>query len=454
MFAAKKTKRVIVGLMLVAMISISCACLAGCAGGAKTPNAFVTIDINPSIEIITNDKGVVVSVSALNDDAAVLLVDMSFDSMSIDKAVDLILKEAKSLGYISEGEQNAVLITADAGNKTAQLQKALDARVERFAKQAKLNIDLLAASSETNPKLAERAEALGVTFGKMKLIELAMKYDSTLTEAVAKDMPIKELNAILIKARTLEAELLTQELKNEFNMFKAKLEASEEIEEFRLFNEAIQNATAEQLQSFLGDNMTVEELKAQISQLYNQIKAIDLDNISDAIPEAARTVFELAKSGLESAFTAFDNAKTNLKAAIAEGKSKTEIKLLRKALEALEDAFEDAVERVEDAMGDISIVVTKTSDGVKIELSIDLEDYLEEKIETVKDAVFNSLQIKGVNIEDLEDMLEDQFESAADAFEDKLEQELNEYKSNLKTQIDQVKAQLKAEKEALKAINA
>ena len=67
----------------------------------------VTVDINPSIELIIDEENKVVSVTALNDDGNIIIVGETFIGKTSEEAVALIVSIATETGYLVKGEVEA-----------------------------------------------------------------------------------------------------------------------------------------------------------------------------------------------------------------------------------------------------------------------------------------------------------------------------------------------------------
>ncbi|MGD9901324.1 MAG: hypothetical protein AB7S44_02170 [Spirochaetales bacterium] len=82
----------------------------------------VTLDINPSLEIIVDKDENVLAVNGINDDAATLLQGLSLTGLKYYNAIQTILAEAISKGYINAGAQsaieNAVMFAVRGANST------------------------------------------------------------------------------------------------------------------------------------------------------------------------------------------------------------------------------------------------------------------------------------------------------------------------------------------------
>lgn len=183
--------------------------LAACSDlGNEVSGYYVSVDINPSIEFVVDEDDNVESYLFLNEDAAILCVDLDFVGMNIDDAVELFVETATAAGYIDpEGEENAVLITVvtdeedendDEGNE--ERRKAICERIRKrlvthFARKYINSIVL--TEDYTQEDLLLEAEELGISPGKLKLVYAAMFTDETLVKEELIELPVKDLLAIV-----------------------------------------------------------------------------------------------------------------------------------------------------------------------------------------------------------------------------------------------------------------
>ncbi|MDD2446378.1 MAG: PepSY domain-containing protein [Tissierellia bacterium] len=98
------------------------------------PAYALTMDVNPSIEIVSNKLNRVVEVNPLNEDAKELLKDFDLKDRNLHKTVEDLADLMVLKGYISGGKDNVVMITVDdnSANKNAvsSLNKVIAAYLE------------------------------------------------------------------------------------------------------------------------------------------------------------------------------------------------------------------------------------------------------------------------------------------------------------------------------------
>lgn len=83
----------------------------------KVELTYVTIDINPSIQLALNELEEVVEVLPLNDDGDILLSDLNLVGLSLESATNTVMDTATEIGYIDEfGENNEVSINVYSEN--------------------------------------------------------------------------------------------------------------------------------------------------------------------------------------------------------------------------------------------------------------------------------------------------------------------------------------------------
>lgn len=88
-------------------------------GIMDSPVALITIDINPSLELAVTHKGIVKSLSGLNEDGERIKAQISFKGKTYVEVVQAILNEAKKEGYDLKARETIVGIGAlNEGSRT------------------------------------------------------------------------------------------------------------------------------------------------------------------------------------------------------------------------------------------------------------------------------------------------------------------------------------------------
>ena len=161
--------------------------------------AFVTVDINPSIEITLDENGVVATVYGANEDGQVLLygeVEVLV-GMSYEDAIDYITDLAVKLGYL-DAETGTIntSVVADDLEFAEEVQSKLGERIKATATENGITIDidtsdpfsLLCELEELKAKYPDRAEVQSLTPTEYKLaLTLSEREDISIIAALEYD---------------------------------------------------------------------------------------------------------------------------------------------------------------------------------------------------------------------------------------------------------------------------
>lgn len=221
-------------LLTAVLASTMLVSLASCnESSAQKEQAFVSLDINPSIELVLDTNNQVLSVYAANEDAQVLLyAEENLIGLDVDVAVEKITQLAIELGYLSE--ENSVINTSVISLKGEKNQSSLEANV-----QAKL------VSSASSLGLDVSTKIDGNFSLQRKLAALKEKYpnDSTIQNITIEKFKLA-LSASETGEITLEAAV---KLDNE-ELIKIIQDAHQKIEVFA--TDAYNFAKAQALNAF------------------------------------------------------------------------------------------------------------------------------------------------------------------------------------------------------------
>ena len=195
-----KINNIIGGILMKKKIALalSAALVLTLAGGgyayAKTPVAYVSMDINPSVELGVNDFDTVVSVEAYNEDGKNILEGTNLVNSKVKDAVKIVISNAISKKYIKEDGSSVIEITTST-DKTAGAAVELDDVLKDVVDETLTNNDVQAEVETENVALARRDEArkLGITPGKLNLIQKLQALDSRITVEEYKNSSVKDI---------------------------------------------------------------------------------------------------------------------------------------------------------------------------------------------------------------------------------------------------------------------
>ena len=94
-------KRILGSILAIVTLLTATVTLTAC--DKKAEYTRVTMDINPSVELIVDANGGVVSVTALNDDGATLIAGESLCGKPLKTVAEQIVSLAVQTGFLTEG---------------------------------------------------------------------------------------------------------------------------------------------------------------------------------------------------------------------------------------------------------------------------------------------------------------------------------------------------------------
>lgn len=182
-------------------LSLGACIILGSGGGAyayaKTPVAYVSMDINPSVELGVNAFEKVVSVEAYNEDGEKILEGTNLINANVSDAVGTVISNAISDGYITKDVTTTAAVeveittSTDKENVATKLNESLKEVADATLDNNNVDVEV----ETKNVALARRDEArkLGITPGKLNLIQKLQELDSTIDVEDYKDSSVKEI---------------------------------------------------------------------------------------------------------------------------------------------------------------------------------------------------------------------------------------------------------------------
>jgi len=190
----KKEKSPMKKLFVAAASVAACALLT--AGGYayyNTPVNYVSVDINPSIELGINRFGTVVTSESYNEDGELILKEAKLTRMALKEAIDLLIREAAEQGYIAEDGSSVIAVTSESDDDetAAELEEASEEAVNVSLSVKNLNAIVYADCSSL--ELRTEAKELGISPGKYKLVAALQAIDPEINIDDYKDAKITDI---------------------------------------------------------------------------------------------------------------------------------------------------------------------------------------------------------------------------------------------------------------------
>ncbi|MEG1633532.1 MAG: PepSY domain-containing protein [Oscillospiraceae bacterium] len=171
----------------------------------KTVDSIVSLDVNPSVELLSNKFDKVIAANSLNSDGAEILEGLKLKGVDLDTALRAVIGSMVEKGYLSE-LQNSILLTVAGGDaqKNAELEERLTHTIDGILSDKEVTGAILAQTDLDDADIKQISEALAISSGKAALIKsLVDENDDYTLEELAK-LTINELNLLLEKEVTPE----------------------------------------------------------------------------------------------------------------------------------------------------------------------------------------------------------------------------------------------------------
>lgn len=187
-----------------AMVAVSCAIMlsigaVGVYATTQIPNSLITIDVNPSVQLITNLNDQVLDVKALNDDAIAIVKNIDKKG-SVDQVINQVIDNLIAQKYITAADENDILISVSNKNekKTNTLKESIAGNIGSYLKAQAIDATLVTQNVDKKAAIASKNE--GVSFGKSNLVKSLVPLLDGYSEEQLMQMPVKQLVALAKKA--------------------------------------------------------------------------------------------------------------------------------------------------------------------------------------------------------------------------------------------------------------
>lgn len=188
------------------------ACLILVIGGSFGLNAYhidhtvastVSLEVNPSVQIMVNEKERVLEVKALNRDGEIVIGDMDFSGSDINVVVNALVGSMLRNGYLNE-LANSILISVDNNDpvKGTALREKLTKQVNELLESDGFLGAVLSQTLTESNDLQQLADRYGITLGKAQLIQDILNSTTGHTFEELVPFSINELNLLIGAAGT------------------------------------------------------------------------------------------------------------------------------------------------------------------------------------------------------------------------------------------------------------
>lgn len=172
----------------------------------NSPVSYISIDVNPSIELGINRFERVVSAVAYNKDGENVLQKLSLKNVSYIQAIDKILEEEKERKFLTENAQLFFTVISDES----------DAIIKQLEREEAFQI--YGAMTYTSDKTCmQEAHQYEMSFGKYRACMELSQYDESITIEECHGMTIGEIQSRIEKCRQYgqKEEVESEEIESE-----------------------------------------------------------------------------------------------------------------------------------------------------------------------------------------------------------------------------------------------
>jgi hypothetical protein len=158
--------------------------------------AYMSIDVNPSIELGINKQMEVVKLTAFNPDGEKIISHIGvWKKKGVTDIAQMVLKEIKKEGYLNE-KHSMVISTVRTENREEKTEEQLTKNMGEIKEMAKEN-NLQVTVINGTEKEMEKAHQLGITTGKYKEAKIQSVKKKSNQQAVPIQEPENRENKVL-----------------------------------------------------------------------------------------------------------------------------------------------------------------------------------------------------------------------------------------------------------------
>ena len=160
----------------------------------QVPVATVALDVNPSIELTINKQEKILEARALNEEAEEILSAIEYSKQPLQQVVRNLVGVMLQEGYLSQ-ERNTVMVSVE-GKRLEEaegLGELVKEQVRQKLSDEEIEGDIITQAFIPNQDSKDKAEELGISIGKMHMIERIMEQDEEATIEDLEGKPIRDL---------------------------------------------------------------------------------------------------------------------------------------------------------------------------------------------------------------------------------------------------------------------
>lgn len=174
------------------------------AGNAK-PESKITIDVNPSVEIITGKTDRVKDVKPLNEDGEVIIDGMDFKDTDIDVVVNALIGSMAQKGYLTEVKNENVLVSVqnDDAAKAEKIRQQVVGNVRKALSDNNVSATVFNQVVTDDKSAEDLVKQYSISYGKAVFISQLLTIAPDLDAKALSEMTISEI-AALVESKNID----------------------------------------------------------------------------------------------------------------------------------------------------------------------------------------------------------------------------------------------------------
>ena len=160
----------------------------------RITSSIITLDVNPSIQIITNHKDKVLSVKALNEDAEVIVGDNDYKDAKLEETVIILMNSLVDQKYLDQ-ERNTILLSVMSKNpkKADAIMTEVDTTIRENLVAQNITPTIMSQIIAKETDRNYLASKYHISEGKMNLIQRMITLNNKLSLDMLANMSIEQL---------------------------------------------------------------------------------------------------------------------------------------------------------------------------------------------------------------------------------------------------------------------
>ncbi len=167
----KKLVAVAAAFVIMLTVGIFAAQMTVSASGAT-----VALDVNPSIEIEINKNEKITKITALNEEAVIVIGDMDFIGVDLELGMNAIIGSMLNNDYLST-EKNSILVSINSrsGSKSTALKEKISNDINTLLKNKNIDASVITQNFKDSNETSKLAEQNNISMAKASLIAKIVK---------------------------------------------------------------------------------------------------------------------------------------------------------------------------------------------------------------------------------------------------------------------------------------